>query len=188
MSADHVHTTQRIFRSVLAAVSHPGRLMLIDEPVDAPRDLGSALAAAALALFDREVTIWIAAPERSRAASWLVARTGCRLAQDPAQAQFALILAPEDALPLARWHPGTAEDPEQSATLMVRVDDCAEGPGVTLAGPGIEHSVTARLRGITPRFWCDWSANTSLYPMGIDCLFFDDRHVVGLPRTTRAIS
>lgn len=185
--ADLEHCAQRTFRALLGALSHPGRLSAVTEPIDAPAGLGCALAAGALALFDREVVVWIASSERSGIGAWLVAKTGCRLVSEPAQAQFALILDPQDALPLDRWNPGTPEDPEESATLFVRVDDCTGGAPVTLAGPGIEYTVTVAPRALPAAFWPDWAANTARYPMGVDCFFFDDRGVVGLPRTARRL-
>jgi alpha-D-ribose 1-methylphosphonate 5-triphosphate synthase subunit PhnH len=181
------HRAQRTFRALLAALSYPGRVTVVDEPVDAPRALGCALSAGMLTLFDRETAVWVARSERSRIGTWLIAKTGCRLVTDPAQAEFALILDPQDALPLDRWNPGSPEDPEESATLLMRVEDCTGGAPVTLAGPGIEHEVTVAPRTLPPGFWPEWSINAARYPMGIDCFFFDDRGLVGLPRTARQL-
>jgi alpha-D-ribose 1-methylphosphonate 5-triphosphate synthase subunit PhnH len=184
IAADPVQRSQRTFRALLAAVAHPGRVTPLAEPVDAPDELHPALAAAALALLDRDVAVWVAPHAPARVGAWLTAATGCRRTAAPAEADFAVILDPIDALPLVRWNAGTPVDPEQSATLLVRVDSIIGGTCARLAGPGIEGSMTVAPLGLPEPFWREWAANTARYPLGIDCFFFDAGRVIGLPRTS----
>lgn len=183
IAVDPVHRSQRTFRALLAALAHPGRVRRLDESVDAPNELPGALAAAALALLDRDVAVWVAPSASARVGAWLTAATGCRLIAAPAEADFAVILDPVDALPLDRWNAGSPVDPEQSATLLVRVEALAGGTRVRLAGPGIERSVPVALQGLPEPFWREWAANTACYPQGVDCFFFEATSVMGLPRT-----
>jgi len=182
---DPVHVAQRTFRALLSALAHPGRVTTLDEVFDAPAELGCALAAGAFALFDREVAVWLPPPARAGVGAWLAARTACRLVAAPAEADFAVLLDAQQALPLDRWNAGTPEDPERSASLLVRVDALSGGPPISLAGPGIENAVTIEPYGIPPRFWREWAANTASYPLGVDCFFFDACYVMGLPRTAK---
>jgi alpha-D-ribose 1-methylphosphonate 5-triphosphate synthase subunit PhnH len=182
IARDPVHVAQRTFRALLSALAHPGRVVPIDEFSDAPPELGGALAAAAFALFDRDVAVWIAPRTAPAVRAWC-AQTGCRFVASPVEADFAVLLDVGDALPLERWNSGTSEDPERSASLLLGVDALSGGMRVELAGPGIENGIPIDPRGPTPRFWREWAANTARYPLGIDCFFFDARNVMGLPRT-----
>lgn len=183
IAGDPVHLTQRTFRALLAALAHPGRIVPIDETVDAPAGVGAALAAAALTLLDRDVGVWLAPHAAETIGAWLVALTRCRVTCSPADADFALILEPRDALPLEQWNPGTLLDPEGSVTLLVALEALSGGFATQLTGPGIERSVSIAPRGLPHRFWPQWAANAERYPRGVDCFFFDARGVMGLPRT-----
>ena len=180
---DPVHVTQRTFRALLAALAHPGRIVPIDEIVDSPAGVGAALAAAALTLLDRDVRVWLAPHAAETIGAWLTALTRCRLTASPADADFVLILEPRDALPLEQWNAGTLLDPEGSATLLVALEALSGGFTTQLTGPGIERSVSVAPRGLPHRFWLQWAANAERYPRGVDCLLFDARSVMGLPRT-----
>jgi len=181
---DPVHVAQRTFRALLAALAHPCREVTIDEELGAPSELGPALAAAALTLLDRDTAVWLD-PARIAARAWLAARTGCRFVTAREQAQFGIILEAETLSPLARWPAGTAEDPEDSATLLVRVRDFDGTFEVALTGPGIESEASLGSVSLTRRFWTEWMDNVSRYPLGVDCFLFTSTGVVGLPRTTR---
>jgi alpha-D-ribose 1-methylphosphonate 5-triphosphate synthase subunit PhnH len=185
MVGDPVHSAQRTFRALLSALAHPGRVTPIDEFVEAPPELGCALAAGAFTLFDRDVAVWIAPHAAADAGAWLTAETGCRLVSSPAEADFAVLLDAQDALPLERWNGGTPEEPERSASLLLRVEALSGGPQVSLAGPGIETAATVEPCGIPARFWLEWAANAASYPLGVDCFFFAARSVMGLPRTVK---
>lgn len=181
---DSVHVAQRTFRALLWALAHPGRVTALDECfVEAPAEMGPALAAGASALFDREVAVWTAPHGAAGVRAWLAAKTGCRLVSAPAEADFAVLLDARDALPLDRWNAGTPEDPERSASLLVRVHALSGGPPILLSGPGIENAVTIEPDGLSSRFWSEWAGIVAGYPLGIDCFFFDARGVMGLPRT-----
>jgi alpha-D-ribose 1-methylphosphonate 5-triphosphate synthase subunit PhnH len=183
IAGDPVHVTQRTFRALLAALAHPGRIVHIDGTVDAPAGVSAALAAAAFALLDRDVRVWLAPHAAEEISAWLVALTRCRLTSSPADADFALILDACDALPLERWNPGTLLDPEHSVTLLVALEALAGGFTTHLTGPGIERSISVAPCGLPHRFWPQWAANAERYPRGVDCFFFDARSVMGLPRT-----
>jgi alpha-D-ribose 1-methylphosphonate 5-triphosphate synthase subunit PhnH len=180
---DTVHTAQRTFRALLHALAHPGRVTPIEDLPEAPAPLSRAVGAAARALLDRDVSMWIDTDDG--AAEWLKAMTGTRITTDPAHAHFAVITDARNIAGLARWNAGTAEDPEASATLLVQVESLTGGLPVTLTGPGIEGAIVFAPLGIAPAFWIEWAVNTAQYPLGVDVLFFDQHAVVGLPRTVK---
>ena len=179
-----VHETQRVFRAMLNALASPGQSFPVEASCQSPTGLESGMAAAALMLFDSETTVWLAecAPPSVRA--WLLADAACRLTSDPGRTQFALVTDVRHMPALSQFCGGSAECPEASATLLVQLDALHGGDGVILSGPGIDGASVIRPRLRKPRFWSEWNANHRRYPLGVDCFFFAEGHVVGLPRTT----
>ena len=185
MLHERVHVAQRTYRTLLGALAHPGRVIAIADPLDAPAPFTAASAAAAFALFDADVAVWLAAHFEA-AASWLSDVTGSRRIDDPSQAAFGVI----DASALEsfdRWSIGTAEEPESSATLLVHVDALTGGAPVLLRGPGIDGEIVFAPLGLPAAFWNLWAQNAACYPRGVDCFLFDDAAVAGLPRTTHRV-
>ncbi|MBN3855605.1 phosphonate C-P lyase system protein PhnH, partial [Paraburkholderia sp. Ac-20340] len=86
--------------------------------------------------------------------------------------------------PLDAFACGTAESPEQSATVFVRVDSLTGGAPLTLSGPGIETTQSFTPAGLPARFWQERAALAPLFPCGIDFYFVCGAQLVGLPRTT----
>jgi len=58
---------------------------------------------------------------------------------------------------------------------------------LTITGPGIKHTETLAIPGITEDFITQWALNRELFPRGVDVLFAGAGQVVGLPRTTRIL-
>src|SRR5262249_60143642 len=56
--------SQRVFRRVLDAMAHPGRIVRIDSFIDAPVPLAPATAAVCLTLLDFETPLWLDAAAR----------------------------------------------------------------------------------------------------------------------------
>jgi alpha-D-ribose 1-methylphosphonate 5-triphosphate synthase subunit PhnH len=182
---DNVHVAQRTFRTLLAALAHPGRIMPVADRLDAPAPFTPASAAGAVTLFDAGVAIWLDAERYPAAREWLGDATGARVTGNPERAQFALLDAVA-APALGKWNAGTVEDPEASTTLIVRVASLSGGRTVTLRGPGIDGTIAFAPQGLPLDFWPVWSSNAARYPCGVDCFFFDNSNVAGLPRTAIA--
>jgi alpha-D-ribose 1-methylphosphonate 5-triphosphate synthase subunit PhnH len=179
----NVHVAQRTFRTLLAALAHPGRIMPVADRLEAPAPFTPASAAGAVTLLDAGVTIWLDAERYPAACAWLGDTTGARATSDPERAHFALldaVVAPA----LEKWNAGTVEDPEASTTLIVRVASLSGGPAVNLRGPGIDGTIAFAPQGLPLAFWPMWSSNVARFPCGVDCFFFDEGNVAGLPRTT----
>ena len=181
--ADPVHEAQAAFRGVLDALSRPGQLVTLGQPVKG-LTLGPAMAHLLLALTDDDTPVWWQQPG-SEAANWLRFHTGATMAASPRQAAFAVI-GDAAAMPaLAAFEAGSAESPEDAATLLIEVPSMSDGPAVEWHGPGIREKQTVRLAGLPDNFWAMWQDNHAGFPQGVDIVFTCGDAALGLPRTTR---
>ncbi len=183
--------SQAVFRSVLQALSHPGRTVAVEHDAQTPAVGHAASAAVLLALLDSDCTLWLSPRlAASDAGAWLRFHTGCTVVADAAQARFVWV-AQGDALPaLGSLAQGTDIYPDQSATCVVDVSRAATTADASdawhLRGPGIQEVAALQVDGLPDDFDIQWAANHGLFPRGVDLLLATPGHIVGLPRTTRA--
>lgn len=181
--ADPVHEAQAAFRGALDALSRPGRPVAIGRPV-AGLGLGPAMAHLLLALTDDDTPVWWQQGDRA-VADWLRFHTSAAPAATPPGAAFAVISDAASMPPLAAFAAGSAESPEDSATLLIELASLEDGPAVEWHGPGICDKQTVRLAGLPEHFWTQWQANHASFPQGVDIVFTCAGAALGLPRTTR---
>jgi len=184
--ADPTLESQRIFRSLLEAMSRPGRIVDVAVTVHPPAPLHPATAALCLTLLDFDTPLWLDdAAARPEVVEWLKFHCGMPITVDPSSAGFALIADGPSMPSLSVFDAGTAEHPERSATLIVQVRSIMGGTGCRLTGPGIADEARLDVAGVPERFW-NWAAdNHAQFPRGVD-VFLSAGHVVAaLPRTTR---
>lgn len=203
--SDVAHGSQAVFRSVLQALSHPGRQVAVSSNAEVPPALvasGHATSAAALlALLDTETTVWLSPSLAAGGAeTWLRFHTGCTVVADAAFAQFVWAASLDELPALTSLNLGTDASPELAATCVVGVPSLAPAtpePNVasaecaswTLEGPGIAQTHTLHIGDLSiderDRFQRLREANHGLFPRGVDVLLATPTHVAGLPRTTR---
>lgn len=184
--ADPVLDSQRVFRAVLEAMSHPGRVVSLGLEGAPLPPLYPATLSICLALVDLETPLWLDAAGRTTAVSaHLRFHCGCPLVDDPARARFAVVAAPAAMPALDRFDPGTDEYPDRSATVIVQARTLAAGAGRRLTGPGIVSDVLLDADGLPARFWEGLRANHDRFPRGVDVLLTAGASLVALPRTTR---
>jgi alpha-D-ribose 1-methylphosphonate 5-triphosphate synthase subunit PhnH len=181
--ADPVFDSQRCFRSILDAMSHPGSVQAMAVDLVPPPPLRPSTAAIALTLLDFETHIWTDLPETSEAALWLRFHCGCKW-ENKAAAQFALITCPDPLPALETFYAGHEDSPGNSATLIVQVEDFQPGGSKVFKGPGIAGENRLDIAGLPEEFWDFWKHNRRFYPLGVDVIFSAGRKCVGLPRTT----
>ena len=183
--SDPVMDSQIAFRTVLNAMSHPGRIFRLEVGLEVPAPLHHAAAAVALSLLDFETPLWTDLPIDSEAVQWLRFHCGCPLVQDLASGSFGLITMGRTMPGTDQFHPGLDEFPGTSATLIIQVASLASGRGRRLTGPGVEKERHLEALGLPEHFWAAWKANRSLYPLGVDLILTAGRELAALPRTTR---
>ena len=203
--ANPVDDAQAVFRAVLQAFSRPGMVVCLPTlPHPLPEgDMPQGMVALALTLCDNDTPLWLdAAADTPQMRHHLRFHCATPFTANPAKAVFAFISQPKAMPRLAAFHPGRADFPDRSTTLVIRVDRSAEatGPGLLeVTGPGVkgnEHGAWEpfRLGGLPSWFWTDWSDNHAAYPLGVDVLFVGAgiadsgkpyAAVLALPRTAK---
>jgi alpha-D-ribose 1-methylphosphonate 5-triphosphate synthase subunit PhnH len=184
--ADPVFDAQRVFRAVLHALAHPGRVVTLDRVAEAPPPLMPASTAVCLALLDFETPLWLSPDSRGPdVLEWLRFHCGVPVVDEPAAARFGLITEPALAPPLDLFDAGTDGAPDRSATVVMQVGALVEGAGVRLAGPGIASEVRLDVTAATPFFWEAVRANGRRFPRGVDFLLAAGPCLAALPRTVR---
>jgi len=163
---------QTAFRQLMTAFSYPGRVVpLADGTESAPMLVLATLVDSACALAD---------PQHALSGDDL-RRLGVRSASVEA-AEF--VLADGNRLLEATPRLGSLENPEQGATVVMRVPRFGEGAHLRLTGPGIQQEQLLQVAGIDPGWWrqrAEWNAH---FPLGVDLILVSGHEVAVLPRTT----
>ena len=184
---DPVFESQETFRLLLNALSFPGRCCELESKVVPPEGLYRSTAAISLCLLDLEVTLWLDPVFGAEVIQWITFHTGCRLVENPQDAQFAILsefFQPSQNVPnLDSFNPGTVEYPEASTTLLLQIPALRGGASVCLSGCGILQE-----RHISPLvdvgLWKLWG-NSDRFPLGMDVYLMTETTIMGLPRSIR---
>ena len=181
--ADPAHDSQRLFRAVLDAFSHPGRIVSLPDPPAAASPLGAATTAFLLTLVDRDTPLWLApAFDTPAVCDFVRFHTGAAIARQPADALFA-VLSPDGMPPLDDFPIGTDPYPDRSATLLIELPSLTGGPERWWRGPGIAARQSVCLTGLADPLWTQWAANRALFPCGVDLVFAAGSELIALPRS-----
>jgi alpha-D-ribose 1-methylphosphonate 5-triphosphate synthase subunit PhnH len=167
----------RAFRSVLEAMSHPGRIVAI-AGAHPPAPLSLAAGVLLLTLCDGTTPVHLAGPHDCAALrDWITFHAGAPLV-GAVEATFAV--GTWAALqPVGRFRIGTPDYPDRAATLIVEVPEL-RAAGSVLSGPGIAD--VAHLSLPETQAFQD---NRALFPQGFDTFLTAGAALAGLPRSTR---
>lgn len=176
---------QAVFRAVLRALSHPGRVQSVRSDAQPPEGADPAATAVLLALLDPDSTLWLSPTLAAGAApQYLRFHTGCTLVERPDAARFAWVASAAELPALDAFALGSEFEPEFSTTCIVQVDALDDASGRTLRGPGIRDRQRLAAAGLGAEFVAQWRANHALFPRGIDLLLCAGDRIAGLARTT----
>ncbi len=189
-NADRRH--QGHFRTLLQAISRPGRLFRFEGPL--PSWPGLALAEC---LLDHEVGFCIAGNDRD--GQWhaaLHAATGA--GSTPTEsAPFLFVLGPCSGGIARSARRGSAENPEDGATIVYCLDfdptladrrPESDRFRIRLSGPGIAEpeGIAPEMRGIDISELRELQTVNADFPRGVDAFFIrSNGEVMALPRSTR---
>jgi alpha-D-ribose 1-methylphosphonate 5-triphosphate synthase subunit PhnH len=180
--SDPGHDAQRLFRAVLDAFAHPGRIMSLPDPPAGPGTISPATAAYLLTLVDRDTPLWLA-PEFERPAvrDFVRFHTGAPIVARRDEAVFAVLA--HDTASLDGFAIGTDPYPDRSATLVIEVPVLGAGAARRWHGPGIDGRATVAVGGLGADFWQAWADNHALFPCGVDVVFAAGSQLLALPRS-----
>ncbi len=146
--ADPVHDAQGVFRAVMDALARPGTIHVLATGLTPPAPLTPELAALALALADADAPLWLDAglAQNPAVPAFLRFHTGARIADDPAEAAFALVSDAAACPDFSVFAQGMPAYPDRSATLVLAVSALSGDEGWRLDGPGIRRAPASRPR------------------------------------------
>ena len=182
--SDSVFDSQAAFRSVLDALSQPGKILTLPMGLCPPPPLNRASAAICLSLLDVDTRLWTDLAGHPEALAWLSFHTLCRTCRAE-QSDFALITTPARMPDLDTFRQGKADRPEASAMLIIQVDSLEAGTEICLTGPGIEDRRFLSPNNISRSFWNTRTKIVSRYPLGFDVVFTCGTAMAAIPRTTK---
>ena len=182
MEVDQTICDHQIFRVILRAMSHPGKVFRL------PEFTGEETAVVELlqCLLDNEVGVAvIGEPTLARD---LARRTGCRLVPCR-EADFIIVGNGATSKEVSDCKSGSLEYPDSGATVIYLVDGLTEGEGgIVLTGPGINGKVRLRISGLAAGELPRLRRINSHFPLGIDALFFVPRRngrLACIPRSSQ---
>jgi alpha-D-ribose 1-methylphosphonate 5-triphosphate synthase subunit PhnH len=181
--ADPAHDAQQLFRAILDATSHPGRIVSLPAAPVGPGTLSAAATVYLLTLADRDTAVWLASEfDRPEVSHFLRFHAGTPIVADRAEAFFA-VLASDTPQPLEGFNLGTDPYPDRAATLIVEVADLRGGRTRQWRGLGIDGRAAVAIAGLPDDFWQDWAANHGLFPCGVDIVFTAGTELCALTRS-----
>lgn len=185
--SDPVQDSQRVFRHVLEAMAHPGKVVTLGQLQEAPAPLNRATAAICMSLVDFETPLWTDTPIAAcgKAITHLRFHCGCPVTAAPKEAPTAVVSDVAALKSFDHFNVGTDERPDLSTTVIVQVDSFEMDAGVRLTGPGIQFENRLKVHGVATDFWRAVQANSQLFPRGVDIILTSEDAVVCLPRTTK---
>lgn len=183
-SIEEIIVLQQNFRTLLRAMSHPGKVYLLDD-ADAGND---PLMAVIRILVDQEVSFCVVGED-----------TGLLQAiHEATRSPFAeigeadFVIVPEGGSfgEVHKAKRGTPEYPDLGATIIYKVGTLGgEGngrPHVELTGPGIEAEIRPAIEGIILGEFVDLAEVNAEFPLGVDCIFVDNAYrIMAIPRSIR---
>jgi alpha-D-ribose 1-methylphosphonate 5-triphosphate synthase subunit PhnH len=195
LAYDRVLHSQSHFRSILDAMSRPGKINELAAPsLSPPPGLNTASALVAFALLNGDVCFHLVNMSGVEA-EYVAANTDSRVA--PLEgAAFVFASGQEPGAILEGTDCGTLMYPDTSATLVIQVDSLSAAPqggalALTLEGPGINGCASVYVRGLNPDLLLALQARNAEFPLGVDAIVTCDERgagpprVMGLPRTSK---
>ncbi|KTS28186.1 protein phnH [Methylobacterium indicum] len=184
---DPVHDAQGVFRSVMDALARPGTIQALATGLTPPAPLTPELAALALALADADAPLWLDAglAQNPAVPAFLRFHTGARIADDPAEAAFALVSDAAACPDFSAFAQGMPAYPDRSATLVLAVSALSGDEGWHLDGPGIRESARLSAAPLPADMPARLARNHAGFPQGIDLILAAPGRLAALPRSTR---
>jgi alpha-D-ribose 1-methylphosphonate 5-triphosphate synthase subunit PhnH len=184
---EEVFDAQEQFRIVLDAMAHPGIIYnLKDFDFEAPLYISNASAVIAFALLNADTSFH--ATGDFHISQYIALNTGA-IEETYEKADFVFIKGSENAEVLFKLKHGNLSYPEDSATLLIDVDEISnsyfeKSIQIIFRGPGVEFENRGFFGGLNIEILETVKEINFEFPLGIDLIFCDkNNQIVGLPRS-----
>ena len=168
---------QSVFRSTMNAFSYPGRIFKLGSE-SSPAAVLSLMAS----LLDNQVTLSDGCgclPQK------FINLTDAKIA--PSMDADFVILSGVDPDRSQPFKSGTLSNPEESATLVLIVNDFNTGQGfeMILEGPGVLGTQSVQVEGLDQAWISIRNEQCASFPLGVDYIFCSETSIFALPRSTQ---
>jgi len=178
MSADNyneVFRSQRIFKDLIDAFSHPFKVCNIDS--------GSAVKELCFVLLDNEVSFYV--DEETALSSEIKEMTYAK-AKDIELADFIIVTNPQNFDAFDKIKQGTLANPNEGATVIVSVPQIEGDEKITAEGPGIDGSLSCGIHKSIIDFLDKANREDIEYPKGFEIVFVtQDADIIAVPRRVK---
>lgn len=190
--------TQKTFRTLLQAMSHPGRIYRLEQKLEVRSQKSDKYNLSSVfcppfsvlqTLLDHEVAFNVFGHQREEWEYRIIRATGSRSA-NVEDADFVIIPSGGSDGAILHAKRGSLEYPDTGATVIYSVHLLSArdngGVRVTLKGPGINGEITPFIGGINKNEFHYLKEINSEYPLGVDSIFIDaENRIMCIPRSTK---
>lgn len=179
-SFDEVFDGQKVFRTILEAMSNPGRRVSIAEQAEKMHSDGKVFLAIGMTLLDNEVSFFTCGNQELAENMSLITLSK----EDVLENADFIFVENESQLEkvIENAKCGTLEDPQKSATIIVKTDkNCSKT--LHLYGAGIDGTLQLEVPDVTVKALELRKQQNYEYPQGIDFIFVTaDGELFSIPR------
>lgn len=189
-------TTQKTFRILLQAMSHPGRLYsLSPESIFRTQEIKltwpRGVTLILQTLLDHEVGFCVIGKEKKHIELTISELTGSP-AKSISDADFIIIPDGKSNREILKAKRGTHEYPDTGATVIYVVESLNDRDNIEastialLKGPGIRNNITVAVQGLGRNELSCIKEINSEFPLGVDCVFIDSTNkIMCIPRSAK---
>lgn len=165
---DEVFDGQKVFRKVLEAMSNPGRRVSISEQAEKMYGDNRAFLAIAMTLLDNEVS-FSACDNKDLAENISLLTLSKEVSLEESDFIFVEDENKLDEI-FAKAKCGTLEDPQKSATIIIKVDDKCD-TAFKVYGAGVDGTLKLEVPNVVEKILELRKQQNYEYPQGVDMIF-----------------
>lgn len=180
MSLECVHENQKVYRSLLNAISRPGKIEVLEK-------CDSCINSLSKVLLDSEVSFTVISKNEELIKKEII-ELSLAIYSDIENADYIFVDKDVDGEGFVQiiklCKEGDLINPQKSATILKKINSLTSGKKVYINGPGVNGSKKISL-DLLPEVLKARELKNKEFPMGIDIILFDDDfNIMGIPRTT----
>jgi alpha-D-ribose 1-methylphosphonate 5-triphosphate synthase subunit PhnH len=185
---DEIFDAQAHYRLLLDSMARPGKINVMPQlELTTPRGIHAAGALVGFALLNSDVSFYVDGPAAEDVSLYLLVNSSAKPAEIE-EADFVFLDGTAAAENLYRLKTGSLPYPENSATVIVAVEELGGETGLvlTLSGPGVDGERQLTVSGMDTALLEALVTINAEFPLGIDLVLTDPTgKIVCIPRSSR---